>query len=192
LFRAATMRSERPRDRPAAIAAWFAIEERYGHSSEIDEKLLPLLEAEGRYGDVANLLARRAEAAAPADREALNMRLAELRLSRLGDHAGALAAFSEVLRQKPNEPQARGALERLLGAGDVRLGAADVLEPIYRAEGATAGLVKVLEARAELATGDQVFIALREALGLAENVLKSPERALELAGWGLERAVTTG
>jgi tetratricopeptide (TPR) repeat protein len=186
------MRSERPRDRPAAIAAWFAIEERYGHSSEIDEKLLPLLEAEGRFVDVANLLERRAAAASPADREALNMRLAELRLSRLGDHAGALAAFSEVLRQKPDEPTARAALERLLASGDVRLEAADVLEPIYRKESATAGLVKVLEARAELGAGDAVFVALREALSLAEVVLQSPEQALELAGWGLERSVTMG
>ena len=35
-------------------------------------------------------------------------------------------------------------------------------------------------------------MALREALSLAERVLESPEQALELAGWGLERAVTMG
>ena len=185
LFRAAAMRSERPRDRPAAIAAWFAIEERYGQSHEIDERLLAAARGGGPLRRRCEPARAACAPAAPAEeREVLNMRLAELRLSRLGDHAGALAAFSEVLRQKPEEPQARAALERLLGSGDVRLGAADVLEPIYRSEGNTAGLVKVLEARAELATGDQVFIALREALGLAENVLEESRAGARARGLG--------
>ena len=50
----------------------------------------------------------------------------------------------------------------------------------------------MLEARAELGNGAEVFDALGEALRLAEHELQSPEEALEIAGWGLERAVALG
>jgi tetratricopeptide (TPR) repeat protein len=191
-FRAADMRSRRPRDRAAAIVAWQALAERYGHTAEIDERLLPLLEAEGRYGDVILLLERRAESAEPAERLPLLVRIGQLRLSHLGDVESALRTFSEVLRADPSETTARAALERLLAAGETRLFAADVLEPIYRAEGASAGIVRVLEARAELGPAETVLPALSEALDIAENRLGSTDQALELAGWGLERAVALG
>jgi len=191
-FRAADMRSRRPRDREAAILAWLTLAERYGHSPEIDERLLPLLDAEGRHGDVIALLERRAETATPAERLPLLVRIGQLRLSHLGDVESALRTFSEVLRADPAEPTARAALERLLGAGESRLFAADVLEPIYRAEGASAGLVRVLEARAELGAPEAALAALREALDIAEHRLDNTDQALELAGWGLERAVALG
>jgi tetratricopeptide (TPR) repeat protein len=191
-FRAAELRSQRPRDRAAAIAAWLSLAERYGSSPEIDGRLLPLLEAEGRFEDMAAVLERRAADASEAERIPLLVSIGQLRLIHLGDAAGALQTFTEVLRQKPTEPAARAALERLLGSGEFRLAAADVLEPIYRAEKTPAGLIRVLEARAELGAGPEVFDALGEALRLAENELQSPEEALEIAGWGLERAVALG
>jgi tetratricopeptide (TPR) repeat protein len=189
LFQAAEMRSSRPRDRAAAIAAWQVLAERYGQTPEIDQRLLPLLEAEGRFADVASVLERRAEIAGREERVPLLVRIGQLRSAHLGDPAGALGAFSEVLRIEPTEPTSRAALERLLGVGDTRLAAADVLEPIYRAEGASEGLLRVLEVRAELGTDEQTFAALSEALALAEGTLESPDQALEIAGWGLERAV---
>jgi tetratricopeptide (TPR) repeat protein len=191
-FRAAEMRSRRPRDRATAIVAWQTLAERYGHSAEIDERLLPLLEAEGRYGDVIALLERRSEEATAAERLPLLVRIGQLRLSHLGDVESALRTFSEVLRADPAEPTARAALERLLAAGETRLVAADVLEPIYRREDASAGIVRVLEARAELGPPETVLHALREALEIAESKLESVDQALEIAGWGLERAVALG
>ena len=41
------------------------------------------------------------------------------------------------------ERTSRGTLERLLGGDDHPFAAADVLEPIYRAEKLTAGLVRI-------------------------------------------------
>ncbi|HWP08975.1 MAG TPA: tetratricopeptide repeat protein, partial [Polyangiaceae bacterium] len=191
-FRAADIRSHRPKDRAAAIVAWQTLAERYGHTAEIDERLLPLLEAEGRYGDVIALLERSAATASPTERLPILVRIGQLRLSHLGDVESALKTFSEVLRESPTEPTARSALERLLAAGETRLFAANVLEPIYRAEGEAAGLVRVLEARAELGEPAAVLAALSEALEIAEKQLQSPEQALELAGEGLERAVSLG
>jgi tetratricopeptide (TPR) repeat protein len=191
-FRAAEMRSKRPRDRGGAILAWQTLAEQYGQSPEIDAQLLPLLEAEGRYLDVIALLERSAESVPAAERMPLLVRIGQLRLAHLGDVESALRTFSEVLRANPSEPTARSALERLLAAGETRLFAADVLEPIYRAEGASAGLVRVLEARAELGSAEAALSALAEALDIAENKLGSVDQALELAGWGLERAVALG
>ncbi|HEY3499126.1 MAG TPA: tetratricopeptide repeat protein, partial [Polyangiaceae bacterium] len=192
LFRAAEMRSRRPRDRAGAIDAWRALAERYGESAEIDDRVLPLLEAEGRFPEVAAALERRAQAVPEGERIPLLVKIGQLRLSHLGDPRGALAAFSEVLKVQPDEPTSRAALEWLLGTGEVRLAAADVLEPLYRAEGAHAGIVRVLEARAEVGAGPEIFEALGEALAIAESKLESPDKALELAGWGLEQAVALG
>jgi len=191
-FQAATMRSARPRDRAAAIEAWRVLAERYGQSPAIDEQLLPLLEAEGRFADVAAVLERRAVVASPEERVALLVRIGQLRQSHLGDAQSALAIFSEILALNPGEPTARAALERLLGSGEARLAAADVLEPIYRREGASAELLRILEVRAELGSSDQTFAALEEALEIADKTLGSPDQALEIAGEGLERAVALG
>ncbi len=188
-FQAAELRSNRPRDRAAAIDAWLTLATRFGHTPEIDARLLPLLEAEGRFADVAFVLERRAEAAPPEERTELLVRLGQLRAGHLADTAGALAAFSEVIRTSPSEPNARAALERLLGAGEHRLAAADVLEPIYRSENAAAELLHVLEVRAELGSPEETFARLEEALTLAQNPLENQDQALEIAGWGLERAV---
>jgi len=191
-FQSATMRSARPRDRAAAIEAWRVLAERYGQSAAIDEQLLPLLEAEGRFAEVAAVLERQAEVASPEERVALLIRIGQLRQSHLGDAQSALAIFSEILALNPDEPTARVALERLLGSGNARLEAADVLEPIYRRLGASAELLRVLEVRAELGSSDQTFAALEEALEIADKTLGSPDQALEIAGEGLERAVALG
>lgn len=191
-FRSAEMRSRRPRDRAAAIQAWRALAERYGESLEIDERVLPLLEAEGRFQDVAAALERRALTVAEPERIPLLVKIGQLRLAHLGDPSGALATFSEVLRVQPDEAASRTALEWLLGSGEARLAAADVLEPIYRAEGNQAGIVRVLETRAELGSGPEIFDALGEALSIAESKLESPDKALEIAGWALEQAVALG
>jgi golgin subfamily B member 1 len=193
-FRAAEMRSRRPRDRAGAIEAWRALATRYGESPEIDERVLPLLEAEGRFQEVADALERRTLTVSEAERMPLLVKIGQLRLTHLGDPQGALATFSEVLRVQPDEPTSRAALEWLLGAGsgEARLAAANVLEPIYRAEGTWAGIVRVLEARAELGAGPEIFVALGEALTIAESKLESPDKALEIAGWALEQAVALG
>jgi tetratricopeptide (TPR) repeat protein len=191
-FQSAELRSSRPRDRALAIRAWQQLSERYGASPEINDRLLPLLEAEGRYEDVAALLERVAETAPPEQRIEVLARLGQLRLTQLGDTRGALATFSEVLRVNPTEPTSRAALERMLTAGEARLAAADVLTPIYRAEGSKLGLVRVLVTRAELAEGGGSFAALAEAMQLSERELGNREQALEIAGRALERAAATG
>jgi tetratricopeptide (TPR) repeat protein len=55
-FKAAELRTLKSRDRAGAIAAWQALAARYGASPEITQRLKPLLEQEGHFGDLARLL----------------------------------------------------------------------------------------------------------------------------------------
>ena len=78
-------------DHPAALAA-----------------LAGRYEAQGRYGDLVQILARQAEAAAdPAARVALHRRIASLWADKLGKHQNAVASFEKISR--PIRPTRRRA-----------------------------------------------------------------------------------
>lgn len=190
VFRAADLRSTRTRDRRAALSAWRALIATYGPARDAHARMLPLLEQEHQWQELAWLLEREIELSPNEERPGLYSRLAQIKLSRLEDTAGALSAFREALSADPAERGSRLAVEKLLGSGEVRLEAADILEPLYRAEEAATGLVKVLETRSELADSpDQRLAALEEAVRTADGSLGDPERALSLATTGLKAAV---
>lgn len=189
-FQAAELRSTRTRDPEAALAAWQKIADRYGPSRAIHERMLPLLEQAQRYAELSAVLEREAQLLEGQERVDLLVKLGQLRLSRLGDPQGALNAFKQVLERDAGERTARAAVEKLLGAGEARLAAANVLEPLFRREEPGTGLVRVLETRAEFAADAGLGLAaLDEASTLSETVLKDPARALELSGRALILAV---
>ncbi len=93
--------------------------------------------------------------------------------ARLNDARGALDAFKQALALDPAEKQARQALDKMLASGDLRLAAADVLEPIARKEGAAPVLLRVLETRASLSEDPRARLAaLEEATERAAGPLK--------------------
>jgi tetratricopeptide (TPR) repeat protein len=189
-FRAAELQSTHISDRAAALEAWRAVVATYGPSREAHARLLPLLEQERQWEEAASVLSREIELAPAEQRPALLARLAQLRLSRLNDVAGALAAFRDALREDRAERTSRVAVEKLLCSGEARLEAADILEPLYRQEGAAAGLVRVLETRGEL-SGDaqQRLAALTEAVAIAQTELQDVPLAIRLGGQALAHAV---
>ena len=199
-FRAAELRSARPADRAGALAAWRALLETYGPARDAHARVIPMLEQERRWDELATTLAAEAALAPKEERAALMGRLAHVRLTRLSDTAGALDAFRQALAIDPADRAVRLAVEKLLGASitspagprapsDARLVAAGVLEPLYRAESSAAGLLRVLETRAllEPEVGRRLG-ALDEATTIAERDLGDPKRALELAGRALFEA----
>jgi golgin subfamily B member 1 len=189
-FQAAELRGARTRDPEAALAAWQKLADRYGPSREIHERIVPLLEQAQRYAELSEVLEREAQLLEGSERTQLLLKLGQLRLARLGDPIGALAAFRSVLELDPNDRAARAAVEKLLNVGEARLAAANVLEPLFRREEPGTGLLRVLETRAEFSTDPLgALAALDEAAVLSETVLKDPARALELAGRGLMIAV---
>ncbi|HWZ88096.1 MAG TPA: tetratricopeptide repeat protein, partial [Polyangiaceae bacterium] len=189
-FQAAELRGARTRDPEAALVAWQKLADRYGPSREIHERIVPLLEQAQRYGELSQVLEREAQLLEGGERMQLLIKLGQLRLARLGDPLGALAAFRSVLELDPSDRTARSAIEKLLSVGEARLAAANALEPLFRREEPGTGLLRVLETRAEFSSDAQSGLsALDEATTLSETVLKDPARALELAGRGLVIAV---
>ena len=74
------------------------------------------------------------------------LRLAELRAGALDDKAGAIELFEEVLARRPGEPRAVRALEGIIVEPDHTFRVAQILGPIYRAEGSWQKQVVILEA----------------------------------------------
>ncbi|HYP89834.1 MAG TPA: tetratricopeptide repeat protein, partial [Polyangiaceae bacterium] len=183
---AAELATEKGRNVEGAIELWERFMELYGASLDVHRRLMPLLVQAKRFFEVCELVEQEIGWADPADRPALWMDLAELRMTRLGDPDGALRAYQEALVLDPNHRGARSAVEKLLLLPDTRELAAEILEPVLRREEPSEALLRVLEVRAELAsTVAQKLGLLREASIIASSALQDPERALELSGSGL-------
>ncbi len=84
-------------DHPAALAA-----------------LAGRYEAQGRYGDLVQILARQAEAADdPAARVALHRRIASLWADKLGKHQNAVASFEKIFEADPTDAETGARLKDL-------------------------------------------------------------------------------
>ncbi|MCC6213559.1 MAG: tetratricopeptide repeat protein [Polyangiaceae bacterium] len=176
--------------RDRAIEAWRGVARRFGASPELDARLAPLLEAEKRWGELAELVERQASAVEGVERVGYLLRLAQLRQLRLSDAPGAVAALGAALALAPEERSVRSALEKAMASGEARLAAAVALGPVLRREGATAKLVQALEVEGLLAgEAARRLAALDEAARLAGEALGDRERATALAGRALGLAV---
>lgn len=187
-------------DDAVALATWRALVERFGPSREVVAKLAPLLERAGRWADLAALLAADVELAPEGDRAALYARLGSIQLEKLGEPLAAVRSFGHALDRDAHEKGSLRALVALLDADpEVAAAAADVLEPVLRAErargrgdsaGLTKGLVRVLVARAGAAAPVRSRLdAIGEAASLTAGELGDPSGALDLAGRGLVEAL---
>jgi tetratricopeptide (TPR) repeat protein len=135
-----------------------------------------------RWVDLADVLAREvALAEAEGDAAALaplQYRLAELKETRLLDRDGALALYEQVLRARPDHPEAIARLEAILQKDPACARAAVALEGAYAAQGDVQRHAAVLELRA----GERPDPAERKALyvelaDLRETRLGEPELA---------------
>ena len=190
--RAAEVQS-RSGDAAKASAAWERVVEKFGASRDVHAHLLPLLETERRWPELAVALAAEAQLAPESERASILARLGVVRLQRTREIDLAIDAFRRALSIDAAEKTSRGALEKLLAAGDHRLAAAAVLEPLYRAEDSTAGLLRVLDLRAQLsAEPGERLLALAEATETAARSAAERGRAIELAARGLEEAASSG
>jgi tetratricopeptide (TPR) repeat protein len=189
-FRAAELRSTGKHDRQAALDAWRSFVQRYGPMPEAYARLIPLLEQEKHWEELCTVLEAQAGLVEPRQRASLLGQLGHARLTHLNDLVGALQAYREALTADPSDRASRSAVEALLSSEGARVAAALILEPVYRAEQAYSGLVRVLETRAgAVDSPDDRMAVLAEASHLAETELRNPGRALALAGWALREAV---
>jgi tetratricopeptide (TPR) repeat protein len=194
MMRAATIRVKETKDEPATIACCQAVIDRFGPARDVLALLVPLLEAQHQWPDLAKALEQDAGLVPGPEHAAVMSRLGLLLLQRLRDVEGAITAFDEALAFDAADRTARASLEKLASAGDNRLAAARVLEPLYRREAMLGPLLKVLELRGALAhEADERLAALSEAADLAESSgAAEASRAIDVTGKALAEAVSSG
>ncbi len=191
LLRAAELYTERAEDPALAIETLLRVRKEHGPARDVHALVVPLLEGLGRTDALAEVLASELELAEESERAGLLSWLAECYLN-LDRVVEALDAFAEVLSADPTEERARIRVDELCtgGEGGVRLRAAQILVPVYRAEQDEARLVPALEVLADLEPKPAARLAaLAEAHDLLDAVGKDRVRTLFLAGRGLREAV---
>ncbi len=191
--RAAEVWTTKTGDALRASQAWRHVVETYGPSRAAHAAWLPLLERERDWATYEKVLASESELVPASEKVAILAQLAHVQLLRTRDVPGAIATLARVAELDPEEKTSRGTLERLLGDPDHRLAAAEVLEPLYRAEKATAGLVRIYELRAgSLPETTGRLAALQAAIEVCEGDAQYQSRALDLAGRLLSERVSAG
>lgn len=145
-----------------------------------------IFEREGKWAELAEVLDREAQAAMSAEDQASFLyRLGDVRERALGDLAGAVAAYRDVLERVPAHAAGRAALERLLASPNERAQVIAILEPIYEGEGDHARLADLLAAKLTVeADGTERASILSRIAELAEKRLGDKVRALDaVGGW---------
>ena len=148
------------------------------------DALARIYERSARWSDLADILARQADAWMDEAKQAeVLFRLGDVREERLSDPPGAVIAYREVLERDPAHAAARAALERLIRDERVRADVVSILEPIYEADRDDVRLTDLLAAKLTVtrAGPDRAAIFARVA-ELAEDRLNDPVRALDAAG----------
>ena len=169
-FRAADILGGKLRDEARARTAWKEFFGRFGGARDAFAEYIPLLESAHEWEDLGRVLMQDAELADDAEKPVLFGRLGLFHLQKTRNFEAAFVAFGEALTLDPSEPSCRSTVESLLASPDHRLRAAHVLEPIYRRDGDTKAMLRVLEVRAEAEVDPESRLAaLSEAAELAER-----------------------
>jgi golgin subfamily B member 1 len=191
MVRIAQTLADKLADVPAAILAYRAVVDDFGADRASLAPLAALYELADRWQDLADTLeADLALAEKAADKLQILARLGEVRQVKLRDVAAAIGAYRRALEIDPSHERCRGALEAMLSDDTARLEAAEILHPLYEADGLHEKLLRVLEIEAENADSISAKLAtIAQAAKVAEGPLKDAPRALSYAARGLREAV---
>ncbi len=190
-FRAADILGGKLRDEARARSAWKEFFGRFGGARDAFAEYIPLLESAHEWEDLGRVLMQDAELADDAEKPVLFGRLGLFHLQKTRNFEAAFVAFGEALTLDPSEPSCRSTVESLLASPDHRLRAAHVLEPIYRRDGDTKAMLRVLEVRAEAEVdAESRLAALSEAAELAER--EGLPKWIELTTRALGEAAASG
>ncbi|HZL17852.1 MAG TPA: hypothetical protein VFG23_08910, partial [Polyangia bacterium] len=179
-----------------AIAACVSILDENPEDDQALETLARLYQQQGRHRDRLEILDRRLALLAPTapERVALLREIAALYEGPLGDPAGALDRWREVLERAPADPAGVAALERFLApanADGLRLAAAQALEPIYERAGRFAELAGIVRIYVESQTDSRARLAdLIRLAAIEETRLRDTEAALATTALAIRDALT--
>jgi tetratricopeptide (TPR) repeat protein len=162
-------------DRPDdAIATWEQVLEVAPERRDAVAALEALYREQGRWPDVVELYERRLGFATSIEEAvALRVQLGEIHEQHLHDVETAIDNYAAALGGDSRHAVALAAIERYLRDPDVRMVAAEVLEPIYVAQQRWTDLIRVYEAKLEGASDP------RERLRLTRFVARLFEEQLE-------------
>jgi len=164
LLEIARIQDEQLHDVEEAVGALRRVLELDGGDPQALSALAALYRREGRFADLAHVLARARDLAADAEtRVGWQLQLAAVHESDLGDDEAAVEAYRSVLGMNDREPQALAGLERL-----------------YTKLDRFAELNRVYEKQAENAAepAEKVRI-LGKSAGIWEEKLGNPQKAIE-------------
>jgi len=151
-----------------AILAYRAVLDDFGADRKVLGALAGLYERGERWHDLAETLeADLGLATETSDRIELLTRLGDVRRIRLQEIPEAIEAYRQALTIDPSTSSAREALEELLGNEGARVEAAEILRPLYEADGADDKLLRVLDIQIDQESG---LDARLELLGRAASV----------------------
>lgn len=191
MLRLARTLAEKVGDVPEALLAYRAVLDDFGAEVSVLKALATLYAGAERWTDLAETLeAELGIATEPDHRLDLLARLGDVRRLHLDEVPMALDAYRQALTLEPGHAGARAALEALLDDAASREEAAEILRPLYEADGVHDKLLKVLDIQAELsASPDERLRVLSEAVTISEGALSDAARAFGYAARGLRDAV---
>ncbi|HVV50142.1 MAG TPA: hypothetical protein VHO06_10820, partial [Polyangia bacterium] len=179
-----------------AIAACVAILDENPEDDQALETLARLFEQQGRHRDRLEIVERRLLLRKPKDAErvALLKQIAKLLEGPLGDPAGALERWREILERAPGDAEALGAIERFLHPDTdaaLRLAAAQILEPLYEKGGRWPELAAIVRIYVDAQSDARARLAeLTRLAALEETRLGDTEAALRTTALAIRDALT--
>ncbi len=179
-----------------AIAACVSILDENPEDDQALETLARLYEQQGRHRDRLEIIERRLALRKPKDAQRVELlkQIAKLLEGPLGDPAGALERWRELLERAPADAEALAAIQRFLAPGtegSLRLAAAHVLEPIYEKGGRYAELAAIVRIYVEAESDVRTRLGeLMRLAALEETRLGDTEGALQTTASAIRDALT--
>ncbi|MFZ5444170.1 MAG: tetratricopeptide repeat protein [Myxococcota bacterium] len=186
LFQIGSLQEEQLRDPNAAIASFRRLLELSPDDAPALAKMERLCEAQQRWPELADVLARRIRLVTPEEQPPLVFKLAVVRETRLLDKQGALDLYRDLLAQNPRHEGALQRLEGLVQREPQNQVAFELLAGAFRRSSDVMKLAQLIEGRVAVSP-DQVerktllveLAFLREAQGEPELAYLAYYRAFK-------------
>lgn len=165
-------------DRPRAIAVYQQLHESNTNEVTVLRRLDALLEKEGRWPELAEILTKEIALVSPQEASELKLRLGQVKAERMEERENAIEHYLQVLSERPEDSRAIQAIESLLERPDSAPHAAEILLPIYEQRSDWPRLARALEVRAEAqANAEEKIRMLMRVAVIYDRQLAQPERA---------------
>tara|TARA_R110002073_G_scaffold24260_9_gene82156 strand:- start:70410 stop:81644 length:11235 start_codon:yes stop_codon:yes gene_type:complete len=169
-----------------AIASYLEVLDLDVEHDEVLQSLATIYRREARFDDLLDILQRRVQSSEGAPRAALLFEAGVVLADDLSRPSEAVEHFADVLRLDVDHTGARERLRGFVSDPDLRVRAAELLDPLYEAGGDNEALISLLEALSEDNEDPRAVMAnLRRIANIQEIAMQDSAAAFEV----LKRAV---